>query len=405
MSKWKCYKKAFGDTWIRSLKADTNLQISDTMVPGLYLRYSCATDRIAFYLGCRIKATKQHRNILLGKYGDFSIKDIRERAIDLRKRILDGYDPMQDAAEKRKQAEEEKAHNITVKELFPQYIEKYAKQNKKPITVKWNEGQYRNDIEPEFGDMIVGDLKLSLLQDAYDKWAARTSYSSANKLIALISSFWNWCEKYEYLPNKSNPCHLVTKKKNAKMEYQILGIPEYKRLFAALDDGIINGPVHHRVYRALKVLALTGCRCSEITNLLKEETLLEQKKLKLKDSKTGPREVPLGSAAIEEIQKALDDPSAKDSIYVFPATQRKDGAITNLNKTFAKVLEKAGLPHMRIHDLRHSFISAGANMGVNVMALKEVAGHTQITTTEGYSHMTDKTKTQTADDVTKQIYG
>ena len=55
------------------------------------------------------------------------------------------------------------------------------------------------------------------------------------------------------------------------------------------------------------------------------------------------------------------------------------------------ILENAGLDHRRIHDLRHSFISMGVNMGENMMAIKEAAGHSRITTTEHYSHMADYT--------------
>lgn len=40
---WECYKKPFKDQWIRVLKAETNQQISDTTIPGLYMRYSATT--------------------------------------------------------------------------------------------------------------------------------------------------------------------------------------------------------------------------------------------------------------------------------------------------------------------------------------------------------------------------
>ena len=65
-NQWKCYTQAFRDTWIRSLRSDVNLQISDGGIPGLFLRYSAATNRVRFYLGCKIKGKKC--NILLGQY-------------------------------------------------------------------------------------------------------------------------------------------------------------------------------------------------------------------------------------------------------------------------------------------------------------------------------------------------
>lgn len=50
----QCYVKPFRDTWIKTLKSDKILQISDGTIAGLHLRYSPFTDKISFYLGCHI---------------------------------------------------------------------------------------------------------------------------------------------------------------------------------------------------------------------------------------------------------------------------------------------------------------------------------------------------------------
>jgi hypothetical protein len=49
--KWKCYKQVFREAWIRSLKSNVNLLISDTMIPGLHLRFYPNSKSITFYLG------------------------------------------------------------------------------------------------------------------------------------------------------------------------------------------------------------------------------------------------------------------------------------------------------------------------------------------------------------------
>ncbi|MBR1373705.1 hypothetical protein IJ556_04555 [bacterium] len=60
---------------------------------------------------------------------------------------------------------------------------------------------------------------------------------------------------------------------------------------------------------------------------------------------------------------------------------------------------------MRIHDLRHSFISMGANIGENMAAMKEAAGHSRITTTEGYTHIMDSSTYRAINNVANAICG
>ena len=176
----------------------------------------------------------------------------------------------------------------------------------------------------------------------------------------------------------------------------------YKALLNALEAGI-NGASNYtvRAFRAIKVIALTGCRHSEITELKKSELDLENNQLKLEDSKTGPKDVPLGDAAVNEIKKALLEGNER-SPYVFPAT-RGEGAIIDLRKAFIWTLNRAGLPHMRIHDLRHSFASLAKELGEDIYAIKEVLGHKYTTTTEIYTHTRSGQKLATANKVSKQI--
>lgn len=57
-------------------------------------------------------------------------------------------------------------------------------------------------------------------------------------------------------------------------------------------------------------------------------------------------------------------------------------------KMFSKLLQSAGLPHMRIHDLRHSVLSLLVGMQIDPLSVQELAGHEDITTTLGiYGHV------------------
>ncbi len=398
---WKCYTKAFRDTWIRLLRSDINLQISDGNIPGLFLRYSAATRSIRFFLGCKINDKKC--NLFIGRYNDYSIKDIRDIAWTMRHKLAQGRDPRKEQMEQ-KQKEKEEIGEL-FKDLFQQYMDKYAKIYKKPRTQDSNWGQYRLYIGPIFGKMHVRQIEEKHVMDAYTKWVKKTSFSTANKALSLLSNFWDWCEMYKYVNRNTNPCKYVRKGSNKVYKPQILDQEGYRALSHALDVGPEVSKMHPRLFNALRVLMLTGCRASEITGLEVDELVLMHKVIHLKDSKTGARDVKLSDAVIPYLQTALDEALALGSKYVFPGVGNITRPINNIRKPFEWALEYAKLPHMRIHDLRHSFISMGANIGENMAAMKEAAGHSRITTTEGYTHIMDSSTYRAINNVANAICG
>ena len=390
-TKWVCAKRLFKDTWIKNLTSENRMQISDGSVPGLYLRYMPGSRTITFYLNCFIKSTRQRKNLYLGRLYDYeSVDQLKEKARCWRQTIIEGGNPMESQKEIVKAQVLAEAKKRLFEPMFQEYMEKYSTMYKKKRTIESNWTQYRLYIKDIFGEKFIEDIEDTDILDAYAEWVKKTSFSTANKVLSLLSSWWDWCETYKYLPRGSNPCKYVKKGSNEKYKPTVLDIEGYKKLFQWLDAGIAKGSINHpRLFRAIKVLALTGCRCSEITDLQIDEVALEEKKLHLKDSKTGARDVKLADAAVEEIRAALEESKELGSKYVFPGLKGSDKPISNIVKPFNWALKNAGLPRMRIHDLRHSFITMGANMGEDMNAMKDAAGHSRLTTTEMYTHLAE----------------
>ena len=402
---WQCTKKQFKEGWLKTLVNTHNMQITDGTIPGLSLRYYAGTNRISFYLAYRSAMTRKHRNILVGKYSDFKLEEIKDRAIKIRQMLATGIDPIEEQVKQKKKKEEELATRVTVDQVFEEYMEKYSKIYKKPSTQYSDGKEYKGYIQPRFGSMYIRDIEEKHIVDAYTEWAKATSFSTANKTLSLFSSMWDWSETYKYVPRDCNPCRHVKKGSNEKFKATVLDIDGYRRLFKALDDGMNHPGKHARMFRALKLLALTGCRCSEITDLELDEVALEEKRIHLKDSKTGARDIKLSDAAVAELEIAIKEAKkAKSDKYVFPGVLDKTKPISNVTKPFNWALEQAGLPHMRIHDLRHSFITMGANLGENMNAMKDAAGHTKLTTTEMYTHAADKNTFAAVNNIAAAIY-
>jgi integrase len=402
--KWKCYKKIFGDTWIRKLRADTNLLVSDTRIPGLHLRYYAGTGKVVFYLGYMVRHTHTRRNLLLGQYGVFTLTEIRKRALDFKKTITDGADPIMDSRAAQTQLAAENAKRVRVGELLDAYYEKHSRVYKKPLSQKTDAGLISR-MKPYLGDLFITELSLPILIDFYKTMTDKSSFGTANHYIALISNFWNWCETYEYLPMNSNPCRKIPKGKNKKITIRPLSLDEYKKLLNALDDGFTQSPYHPRMFRALKVLMLTGCRTTEITKLKKTDVDLDTGFIYLRESKNNEEKHPIGKPAADELRLALAE-SPKHSDMVFPATRGNAGAVLDIRKAHEWAVARAGLPKMRKHDFRHSFVSIGTDtLGMPIQAVSKAIGHADIATTAIYSHTSDKTRLDTANRIATAIVG
>ena len=62
------------------------------------------------------------------------------------------------------------------------------------------------------------------------------------------------------------------------------------------------------------------------------------------------------------------------------------------------------MPHIRFHDLRHSFASALLVEGVSMKAVQELLGHSDFSTTANiYSHVTDEAKTQALNKISNTL--
>ena len=145
-----------------------------------------------------------------------------------------------------------------------------------------------------------------------------------------------------------------------------------------------NGSVVRRTLgalAALRFLLYTGARKSEALRLKWEH--VHGDRAVLPDSKTGPRTLWLASPA----RAVLDARSRRnDCPWVFAGS---DGAPVALDKAWNAVRAAAGLPALRIHDLRHSLAAVSVNGGEGLRTVAGLLGHADIKTTFGYAHLAE----------------
>ena len=103
---------------------------------------------------------------------------------------------------------------------------------------------------------------------------------------------FNLAEMWGLRPDGSNPGLHIKRYKEEKRE-RFLNGEEFARLGRVLDETLRDGSETPSAVAAIRLLMLTGCRLSEIQKLQWEHVDLPAGELRLRDSKTGGRAVPL----------------------------------------------------------------------------------------------------------------
>jgi integrase len=133
----------------------------------------------------------------------------------------------------------------------------------------------------------------------------------------------------------------------------------------------------------VRLLILTGARRNEVASLKWEHVDFERKALRLADSKTGQKVVPLGAPALDVLAKL---PRSDESPWVFPGARGK-GHHQGVPAVWRNLVKLARLKDVRLHDLRHGFASVAVADGGSLYLVGKVLGHTQAATTQRYAHL------------------
>ena len=144
---------------------------------------------------------------------------------------------------------------------------------------------------------------------------------------------------------------------------------------------------------------LSGCRFGEVASL--EWDWIKGKCIHLPDSKSGPRTVWLSSAARAVID-AIPRYGA-DCPYLLP-DRPPTRHVENIQRQWDRIRNEAGLPGLRLHDLRHSWASVAAVNGVDMVTIAKLLSHALIETTERYVHLSDQSVADAADRVSNHIH-
>ena len=151
--------------------------------------------------------------------------------------------------------------------------------------------------------------------------------------------------------------------------------------------------VAHPLLRDVALLILeTGMRPEEIFTIRQENIHLDRSYLFVPSGKTrfARRNVPLTEKAMVALRRRI---AKAHGPYVFPHRHDAERPVTTVSKAHDDALREAAIaPRFRLYDLRHTFGSRTAMAGVDLPTLKELMGHSHISTTLRYVHPTPEHK-------------
>jgi integrase len=228
--------------------------------------------------------------------------------------------------------------------------------------------------------------------------AARGGKGTATRTLGLFGAIFAFAVR-EGL-RTDNPTRGVERFKDNQSQ-RFLAAAELGSLTTAIAAAEADGVNPHGL-NVIRLLTLTGARKSEVEGLRWSEVDIEHACLRLADSKTGARVVPLGAAALVALQAI---PRAKGSAYVFPAEGDPKRHYVGTPKVWERVRAAAGLPDVRLHDLRHTFASFGAAGGLSLPLIAAILGHRDVKTTQQYAHLADSPVKAAADRTAAAIEG
>ena len=111
-------------------------------------------------------------------------------------------------------------------------------------------------------------------------------------------------------------------------------------------------------------------------------------------SKSGKsRHVPLSKAAVDILDQL---PRFDGCPYILPSPLSMK-PFSQIHKAWNNARIAAGLPDVRMHDLRHSMASNMVNSGRSIYEVAKVLGHSQLKTTQRYAHLSQETLLEAVD--------
>ena len=261
---------------------------------------------------------------------------------------------------------EEQNGGPTVSEVAEEYVERYARPNKK----SWKEDQriIRKEIVPQIGNLPIQSVTRADIRRVIDVVANRPAIHVAVKTLQTMRYIFTWATGQDLCT--SNPCEGIRPPAKVQLRDRVLDDAEIRMFWNACEE--INHPVGH----ILQFCLLSGQRKSACLEATWDEFDMDagiweigKERQKSKHS----HRVPI----TEPMRRVLDKLKSlnPDSRFVLPHPT-KDRAFGNPQLYIERIRQASGITERYTsHDLRRSACTRMAELGTPEAVVAKLADH------------------------------
>jgi integrase len=313
-----------------------------------------------------VKGSRRPERVTLGRFPDISIEKAITMAAEINSTIAKGDNPAD--AMRKFRAEP------TLGDLFLDYLDRYAKIHKK----SWVEDRQQfNRYMKKFAGRKLSSFQPSDFQRLHHKIGEDNGVYAANRLLSLLRAMFNRAKEWG-LWSKDNPTQGIKKFKE-KSRDRFLQSDELPKFFQALQDEE-NGTMRDYFLTSL----LTGARRANVLGLRWADINFTRNEWRIEETKNGESQtVPLTPEVIGILKERKNQ---ADSVFVFPGTG-KSGHMVEPKSGWKRILNRAGLQDLRIHDLRRTLGSWQAASGSSLPIIGKSLNHKNASTTSIYARL------------------
>lgn len=240
-------------------------------------------------------------------------------------------------------------------------------------------------ILPVLGDKSIADITLIDLNEAFS--FIELNNSTKNTIKVILSNVFKLAVKEQLI--RTNPVSLMDTIKFSQKEIKALTVDEVHKLLATAKD---FSPFY---YWLIRVAIETGLRKGELLALHWSDIDFAKDTISVKrtvdavghvgEPKTAKSKRTLSVS--KETLEGLQVLRRPDCDIVFSNASGDYKRASPLQYAFTTILKKAGLRHIRFHDLRHTNATLLIAKGINMKTVSERLGHSSITITmDRYTH-------------------
>lgn len=328
------------------------------------------------------------------------------------------------------------ASKTTLNEFSKKWLETYVKPNLSPTTYQSYTEKLNMHILPYLGNKRLDKITPFDIDSLYNLLANKLtnrkdengnyktlSPTSIHRVHEIISSMFSTAYRWDLVPY--NPCNKVTKPKYKRTKMTCYDEETSKKLINKLLE---KAPLKYKCFVILAMLG--GFRRGEIVGLHWNDIDFKNKKITINRSVYY-----LGGEGVNEKSPKTDSSNRTiaisgicfDLLKQWRAEQGKmrlalgdkwngsenifttyDGRIMNPTtgpKWFSEFLRKHGFPHIRFHDLRHTFATLLISYNVDVKTVSHKLGHASATTTMNfYVHNLESTDKASAELLENKLF-